>query len=414
MMLFIAKRLFCNDRMGQASSSAIRIATAGVAVGIFVMIVSICVSGGFQREIMSKVASLTGHVQIVNSHTLYRSQSLPIQITDSLRESIAALPHVESVQRFALCPGMLKTDKTFLGVVFRGADDSLGAGHLASCLVSGAIPAFRKDGDKTTSDSILLSARMASALELQVGERVYAYFFDDNLRVRRLTVAGIYETHLSDIDSRICYADARLAQKLAGFCPDQYSGAEVRVDDYANIDSVSCRLENMLGFVEDSYRQYYAMPRVEELYPQMFSWLTLLDTNVMAILILMICVAGVTMVSGLLVVILERTQFIGIMKAMGATNRLLRSVFLSFASIIVLRGLFWGNALALLLLIVQYFTGIVHLDPQSYYIAQVPVYFPWLTILVVNIITFLLCVSVLVVPTYVTSRIHPARSIAFE
>ncbi len=413
-MLFIAKRLFQGDRSGHVSSSAIRIATAGVAVGIFVMIISICVSSGFQREIKSKVASLVGHMQIVNEQTLYRSQTLPIQITDSLRDSIAVQPHVQSVQRFATCPGMLKTENSFRGIVFRGADDAFDASYLSSSLVDGQIPAFGKGENKLATDSILISARLASALELQVGQRVYAYFFDDNLRVRRLTVAGIYQSHLSDIDSRVCYADARLTQKLAGFNRDQYSGAEIRVDDYTHVDSVSERLTSMFYCYEDAYRQGYAIPRVDDLYPQMFSWLTLLDTNVVAILILMICVAGVTMVSGLLVIILERTQFIGIMKSMGATNRFLRSIFLYFASIIVLRGLLWGNLLALILLAIQHFTGIVNLDPQSYYIAQVPVYFPWLSIVAVNVVTFVLCVSVLVVPTYVISRIHPARSIAFE
>lgn len=413
-MLFIANRLFRGDHTGHVSSSAIRIATAGVAVGILVMIVSICVSCGFQREIKAKVASLVGHVQVVNGQTLYRSQTLPIQITDSVRNAVATLPYVESVQRFALCPGMLKTEDVFRGVMFRGVDDAFDSSYLSSCLVDGHIPVFGKKGNTAASDSILLSAQLASVLGLHVGQRVYAYFFDDNLRVRRLTVSGIFQTHLSDIDSRMCYADARLTQKLAGFHTDQYSGAEIRVDDYSHVDSVSSRLASMFGTREDAYRQYYATPQVGELYPQMFSWLTLLDTNVGAILILMICVAGVTMVSGLLVIILERTRFIGIMKSMGATNGLLRRIFLYFAAMIVLRGMLWGNALALVLLLLQYSTGIVSLDPQSYYIAQVPVYFPWLGIIAVNMVTFVLCVLVLVAPTYVISRIHPARSIMFE
>ncbi len=413
-MLFIAKRLFRGEHKGQVSSSAIRIATAGVAVGILVMIVSICVSSGFQREIKAKVAALVGHVQIVNEQTLYRSRTMPIQITDSIRDKIATFPYVESVQRFALCPGMLKTENVSRGVMFRGVDDAFDASFLSSCLIEGRIPAFGEMGDEVVMDSILVSAPLASALELCAGQRIYAYFFDDNLRVRRLTVAGIFQTHLSDIDTRMCYADARLTQKLAGFRADQYSGAEIRVDEYSHVDSLSVCLASMFGTHEDAYRQCYATPRVDELYPHFFSWLTLLDTNVGAILILMICVAIVTMVSGLLVIILERTQFIGIMKSMGATNSLLRRIFLYFASMIVLRGMLWGNALAFMLLTLQYATGIVSLDPESYYIAQVPVYFPWLSIIVVNVLTFVLCVLVLIVPTYVISRIHPARSIVFE
>lgn len=413
-MLFIAKRLFRGDKTEHVSSSAIHIAMAGVAVGILVMIVSICVSTGFQREIKAKVAAMVGHVQIMNEQTLYRSQALPIQITDSIRNKVAELPYVESVQRFALCPGMLKTESVFRGVMFRGVDKDFDASFLSACLVEGHIPAFGKEGEEISTDSILVSAPLASALDLHTGQKIYTYFFNDNLRVRRLTVAGIFQTYLSDIDTRMCYADARLTKKLAGFLPDQYSGAEIRVDDYAHVDSVSVHLASIFGMREDAYRQSYATPRVEELYPHFFSWLALLDTNVVAILILMICVAGVTMVSGLLVIILERTQFIGIMKSMGATNGLLRRIFLYFASIIVLRGLFWGNVLAFALLALQYTTGIISLDPQSYYISEVPVYFPWLGILIVNVLTFVLCVLVLIVPTYVISRIHPARSIVFE
>ena len=413
-MLFVANRLFHADHTEHVSSSAIRIATAGVAVGILVMIVSICVSCGFQREIKSKIASLAGHMQIVNVQSLYRSQTLPIQITDSMSDEVSAIPHVKRVQRFVLCPGMLKTDHMFRGVVFRGVDSSFDASYMSSCLVSGSIPAFGGCEDTAVMDSILLSASVSSALGLHVGQKVYAYFFDEGLRVRRLVVSGIFRTHMSDIDERMCYADARLTQKLAGFHADQYSGAEIMADDYAQVDVVSTRLASIFAEREDDYGQYYATPHVDELYPNLFSWLTLFDTNVGAILILMICVAVVTMISGLLVIILERTQFIGIMKSMGATNGLLRRIFLYFASMVVWRGMLCGNVLALLLLWIQYNTGIVALDPQSYYIAQVPVYFPWFDIVVVDVVMFFSCVLVLIIPTYVISRIHPARSIAFE
>lgn len=413
-MLFVANRLFHAGHTEHVSSSAIRIATAGVAVGILVMFVSICVSCGFQREIKTKIASLAGHVQIVNGQSLYRSQTLPIQITDAIVEEVSAIPHVERVQRFVLCPGMLKTEHVFRGVVFRGVDRSFDASYMSSCLVSGSIPAFGRAEDKAVMDSILLSSCVASALGLHVGQKVYAYFFDESLRVRRLVVSGIFRTHMSDIDERMCYADVRLTQTLAGFHADQYSGAEIMADDYAQVDTISARLVSIFAEREDDYSQYYSTPRVDELYPNLFSWLTLFDTNVGAILMLMICVAVVTMVSGLLVIILERTQFIGIMKSMGATNGLLRRIFLYFASMVVLRGILYGNVVALLLLWIQHHTGIVALDPQSYYIAQVPVYFPWYELIVVDVVMFLVCVLVLIIPTYIVSRIHPARSMAFE
>ena len=411
-MFFVAKKIYQGGEAGRASASAVRIATAGVAVGILVMIISICVTIGFQREIKGRVASLVGHIQVVNSETLYRNNPVPIEVSDSLCKEISALHGVTHVQRFALCMGMLKTEHAFRGIYFRGVDSSFDPSFLADNLVSGSVPSFGQ-GD-APSDSILLSASMASALQVEVGQKIYAYFFDKNLRARRFVVSGVFQTNMADFDDKMCFADVRTVQRLSGWEGDQYSGAEVILDDFSSMDTVGTNLSSMFYMKEDAYGHYYATPRVDELFPQVFSWLTLLDTNVVAILILMICVASVTMVSGLLIIILERTRFIGVMKAMGATNSQLRSVFLYLSAMIVMRGLFMGNVIALALLFIQKLTGIVALDPESYYLARVPVYFPVWGIVLVNVITLVVCVLVLIVPTHVVSRIHPARSIRFE
>lgn len=411
-MFFVAKRIYQGGEAGRASASAVRIATAGVAVGILVMIISICVTIGFQREIKGRVASLVGHIQVVNSETLYRNNPAPIEVSDSLCREISALHGVTHVQRFALCMGMLKTEHAFRGIYFRGVDSSFDPSFLADNFVSGSVPSFGQ-GD-APSDSILLSASMASALQVEVGQKIYAYFFDKNLRARRFVVSGVFQTNMADFDDKMCFADVRTVQRLSGWEGDQYSGAEVILDDFSSMDTVGTKLSSMFYMKEDAYGHYYATPRVDELFPQVFSWLTLLDTNVVAILILMICVASVTMVSGLLIIILERTRFIGVMKAMGATNSQLRSVFLYLSAMIVMRGLFMGNVIALALLFIQKVTGIVALDPESYYLARVPVYFPVWGIVLVNVITLVVCVLVLIVPTHVVSRIQPARSIRFE
>ena len=411
-MFIVAKRIYQGGEAGRASASAVRIATAGVAVGILVMIISICVTIGFQREIKGRVASLVGHIQVVNSETLYRNNPVPIEVSDSLCKEISALHGVTHVQRFALCMGMLKTEHAFRGIYFRGVDSSFDPSFLADNLVSGSVPSFGQ-GD-APSDSILLSASMASALQVEVGQKIYAYFFDKNLRARRFVVSGVFQTNMADFDDKMCFADVRTVQRLSGWEGDQYSGAEVILDDFSSMDTVGTNLSSMFYMKEDAYGHYYATPRVDELFPQVFSWLTLLDTNVVAILILMICVASVTMVSGLLIIILERTRFIGVMKAMGATNSQLRSVFLYLSAMIVVRGLLFGNIIAFALLFIQHATGIVALDPESYYLARVPVYFPMWGIVLVNVITLVVCVLVLIVPTHVVSRIHPARSIRFE
>lgn len=411
-MYFIAKKIYQVGEAGRVSASAVRIATFGVAVGILVMIVSLCVTIGFQQEIKGRIASLVGHIQVVNSHSLYRSQSEPIQISDSLKDEIARHPSVANVQRFVLCPGMLKTDDAFLGTVFRGVDAEFDSSFLASNLVSGMVPSF--GGDSIPSDSILVSSSMASMLQIQAGEKIYAYFFDNTLRARRFVVSGIFQTNMADFDKKMCYADMRTVQRLLRWETDQFSGAEIKLDGFESLDKVPSSLYSMFSKKEDAYGQYYALPRVDELFPQIFSWLTLLDTNVFAILILMICVACVTTISGLLIIILERTRFIGVMKAMGATNVQLRTIFLHLSGMIVLRGLVMGNLLAFAFLVLQKYTGVIRLDPASYYLSEVPIHFPWLSILLINATTFVVCILALVLPTYVVSRIRPAQSIRFE
>jgi lipoprotein-releasing system permease protein len=411
-MFFVAKKLYDTGEAGRVSASAVRIATAGVAVGIMVMIISICVTIGFQREIKSRVASLVGHVQVLNTQSLYRTHSTSIQITDSLMGELNRLPGVSNVHRFVLCPGMLKTENAFIGLFFRGVEAGFDKSFIAANIVSGRVPSF--SSDSISNDSILVSASTASALQVRAGDRVYAYFFDNNLRARRFVVSGIFQTNMADFDSKMCFTSMRTAQQLNRWQKDQFSGGEIILKDFSHVEKVSEQVSSMLSRKQDDYGQYYSSVRVDELFPQIFSWLTLLDTNVVAILILMICVAGVTMISGLLVLILERTRFIGVMKAMGSTNSQLRRIFLYLSSMIVVRGLLLGNVLALFLMALQKWTGLVTLDPASYYISYVPVHFPWTSILIVNIVTFLVCVLSLVVPTLVISHISPAKSIRFE
>lgn len=415
-MFFVAKRIFLRAEVGRASTSAVRIATAGVVVGIMVMLMSICVTIGFQREVKDRMSAVVGHCQVMNAYSLYNDLPRPIQITDSLCLSLRRQDGVRTVSRYVLYPGMLKTEDSFKGIMFRGVGEDFDSSFLSTCLISGTIPAFGSPARGTSSakDSIVLSVRLASEMKVGVGERIYAYFFDSGLRVRRFVVAGTYQTNLADYDTKICYADSRVVQKLARMDSCQYSGAEVRLADRASLDTLYAALSQPFLHLQDDYGQPYAVARVEEIFPQIFSWLTLLDTNVVAILILMISVACVTMVSGLIIIILERTRFIGVMKAMGATNRQLRHIFLYLASLIVLRGLLLGNILAFVILGIQRFTGIVALDPANYYLDRVPVYFPWMAIILTNLLTMFVCVLVLVLPTYLISRVYPVKSIRFE
>lgn len=259
-----------------------------------------------------------------------------------------------------------------------------------------------------------MSQQLARQLHLKVGSSVYAYFFEKTVRARRFRVSGIYCTHLTDFDSQIVFTDLHTVHTLLGWDTYQYSGAEVLTSDFRRLDEVGMHVVRAVNKRQDAYGAQYTSMTIRELYPHVFAWLHLLDLDVWVILILMTCVAGFTMISGLLIIILERTNFIGIMKAMGATNGEMRRLFLHYAVFIVLRGMILGNLLALTLLVLQRTTGLVHLDPEVYYVDAVPVLFTWAQFLMVNLFTLASSVLALLLPCCIISSIHPARSIRFD
>ena len=414
-MYRIAHRLYSRGSGTKATASAIHIATAGVAIGILVMVISLSITKGFQDQIRQRVAQTSGHIQVINCRGLFHNTADPIQLNDSLHHILSTIPGVSDVQRYAQTPGILKTDSTFLGITLRGTGPDAPPAVIAHHLTQGTMPHYHTDETPKANDSIIISENTARRLKLKPQDKVYAYFFiQGTLKARRLTIAAIFQTHLSDIDNQIALADARLVQQLMRWQPDQYSAAQITATTYDSITPIAQAINRQLIHHRDPYGAYYASPTVSELHPQIFSWLSLLDTNVIAILILMTLVAIVTMVSGLLIIILERTPFIGIMKAMGATNTQLRHIFLSLATMIILRGLMIGNITALLLLALQHHTKLITLDPVSYYLSHVPVAFPWAEIAAVNIATTIISISALIIPSYIVSHIHPARSIKFE
>ena len=408
---FIAQRLFMRSgETKRVSRPAIQIATAGVAIGVAVMLISVFVVMGFKREIQNKVLGFGGHLQVVNFESLRSAESQPVVIDDSLLAKIENTRGVAHVQRFCQKVGMLKTDDSFCGVAFRGVGQEYDCTFLQQHLLEGEIPAF---SDSVSGGGLLLSSMLAGKLKLQVGDKVFAYFFENNVRARRFTVAGIFETNLTEFDEKLVFADLSTIHALYGWDAQQFSGAEVILRDMKTMDGVAYDIIRGMPR-QDSNGAYFAVPTIRELYPAIFNWLDLLDTNVLVILILMICVAGFTMVSGLLIIILERTNFIGVMKALGSANGPLRIIFLHFASLIILRGLLFGNLLAFALTMLQKTFSVVHLDPQTYYVSAVPLLVDWRYVLLINLATLVLCFLSLLVPSHLVSRIEPARSIRFD
>ncbi len=409
---FIARRLFSHsDDAKKVSRPAIQIATLGVAVGVAVMLVSICLVLGFKGEIQKKVLGFGGHIQVQNYEGLTRGEPQPIVMDEAMQQRLAQIQGVRHVQRFCQKPGMLKTAESFRGVSFRGLGPEYETKFLQDHLVEGRLPAF---SDTLATGDLLVSQRLAQQLMLHCGDDLYAYFFEKNVRARRFTVCGIFSTNLTDFDNALVFVDLYTVHSLLRYDPGQYSGSELLLDDFSRLDEVAELVSEEVGHTQDAYGAYYTSATVRELYPQVFSWLDLLDMDVLVILILMVCLSGFTMVSGLLIIILERTNFIGVIKALGASNSSIRHLFLYFAAFIILRGLLLGNLLAFALILLQNQFGLVHLNPEIYYVDTVPLQVNWYYILLVNVCTLIISMLALILPSYVVSNIHPARSIRFE
>ena len=411
--LFIAKRLYSDQGdKRKVSRPAIHIATAGVAIGLAVMIVSVCVVLGFKHTIRDKVIGFGSHIQVADFMTLQQMNQYPVVMNDSMMTVLKQIPGVKHVQRFAMKEGILKTDEDFLGVGFKGVGPEWDSTFIHQNMVEGSIPKF---DDKASHNKILVSKLMADKLRLKTGQRIFAYFIDSKgVRTRRFTIAGIYQTNLKKYDEIMVYTDLYTAVKLNGWESDQASGAELTVKDFNKLQDTEDILVQKVNRTVDHYGETYSSATIKDLNPQIFQWLSLMDLNVWMILALMLIVAGVTMISGLLIIILERTSMIGVMKALGARNKTIRHTFLWFAVFIIGKGMLFGNILGLGLLAIQRFTGIVKLDAQTYYVSTVPVEFNWILIVALNIATLLISVFMLVAPSYLISHIHPAKSMRYE
>ena len=411
--LFIARRINGSEEQRQeVSRPAIRIATIGVAIGLSVMIITVSVVFGFKHTIRDKVVGFGSHIQVENYMSQQISQPAPIAISDSLMTAMKSFPGVRHVERYSLTQGILKTDDDFLGVVFKGVGNDYDATFLSEHIVEGEMPKFTNG---QSSYPLLISRMMANKLRLKAGQRVFAYFIGDNdVRARKFTVKGIYETHMSQFDQSLCFTDYNVPIRLNGWEADECSGAEVLVDDFDELDSIAEQFVQHVNHRTDKYGRFITSQTIREAHPHIFSWLELLDINVWIILVLMICVAGFTMVSGLLIIILERTQMIGILKALGMRNKTVRHTFLWFATFIIGRGILLGDIIGLGIVILQQQTGLVHLDPASYYVDTVPMELNIPIIVLLNVVTLLVSLFVLIAPSFLISHIHPARSMRFE
>lgn len=410
--LFIAGRLYRGkgDKK-KVSRPAVTIATLGVSIGLAVMIISVSVALGFKNEIKSKVIGFGSHIQITNLDATNSMEVYPIQVNDSTLKVWKKIKGISHVQRFTTKPGLIKTDEDFQGMILKGIGQDYDPSFFKQHMVEGVFPAFN---DKAASNELLISKAIADKLKLKVGDKVFTYYFENTIRTRRFKIAGIYQTNLSAYDNNIIMTDLYTVQKLNNWADDQCSGVEMSVTDFGKLDSIDDGVVQKVNRHIDAYGNTYSAKTIKELNPDIFAWLSLMDLNVVVILVLMLGVAGFTMISGLLIIILERTQMIGLLKALGARNRQVRHIFLYFSAFLIGRGLILGDLIGIGLIFLQDKFGLVHLDPATYYVDAVPVIFNWGLFAILNIITLVISLFILIAPSYLITHIRPSTAMRFE
>lgn len=400
----IAQRLYFSDENHQRSSRpAVRVALGGIIIGVLVMIVAMSVVVGFKQEITQKVAGFGSHIQVVNFDNNSTYEMQPIYVSDSLLQTIRAIEHVTHVSTFSSKPGIIKTDSAFQGIIFKGTDYWT---YFEQNIVEGTLP--------TEANEVLLSTELAKQLQLHVGDNFLCYFVQDDLRVRRLYITGLYNTCMSEMDKVFVLGDIALVRQLNAWKENQVSGIEVLVDDLRQLENTTHDVYFLTANRLDENGNALYTQNLQQMNPNIFGWLDLLDMNVVIIIILMLCVSGFSIVTGLIILILDSVQLIGTLKALGADNQFVRRIFIYQAIMLIGKGMLWGNAIGLVLCALQYFTRAIPLDAASYYVSYVPMAFPWIGWVLLNIGTLLVSWLILLAPSAIITQISPAKVMHFE
>jgi ABC-type transport system, involved in lipoprotein release, permease component len=409
---FIAKRIYSNNKDGKkVSRPAVTIAMIGIAIGLAVMILAVAVVIGFKSEVKRKVIGFGSHIQITNFDAVRSYETHPIAIDDSLINALYSFPEIKHVQRFSTKPGIIKTDGAFQGMVVKGVGPEFDPSFFEEYLVEGEIPVF---SDTVASNEVVISQTIARKLKLNLGDRIYTYFFEEEIRARRLTIKGIYQTNSAEYDNFFLLTDIYTVNRLNRWKDDQVSGVEIQINDYDRLEEMTSVLLFEIDNQPDKYGESYFVQNIEQINPQIFDWLSLLDFNIWIILILMVGVAGFTVISGLLIIIIERTNMIGLLKALGATDYTIRKIFLWFSIFLIGKGMLWGNGMGLGLYFVQKYLKTLKLDPVTYYVDAVPVSINIWILLLINIGTLIVSVLMLLGPSFLITKINPATSMRYE
>lgn len=410
---FIAKRIYAEKTEDgeRFSRPAIRIAMVGVAIGVAVMLVSLAVVLGFKHEVSEKVIGFGSHIQVVSLTQNQNYEMLPVLTNDTLIRKVKKVGGIRHIQRYATRLGILKTEEDFRGMTFKGVGEDYDLTFLKSCLKEGRLPKF---SSRNGTNEILLSQKVATDLGVKVGDRIFAYFMgDESMRARRFTIVGVFATNMNDYDRNYVITDIYTVRKLNEWDEEMSSGLEVTVTDFDRLEELTKKLQ-FIHKTKDRNGVTYGVFSIKDIAAHTFAWLAVLDMNVVMILVLMILVSAFTVVSGLLIIMLERINMIGTLKVLGATNVSVRRIFIHFSIMLVGKGLLWGNFFGLLFCWIQQKFHVVSLDASVYYIDSVPIQFNWWLILAINAITLLISTLVIWGSSHLISIGKPSETIRYE
>jgi len=409
---FIAHRLIKGRAEGSSFSRPINvIAVIGIAMGLAVMILAVAILTGFKQHIREKVVGFGANIQIVNFDSNLSFETAPINEVQDFIPKIKQIPGIRHVQVFATKAGIIKTNDEIQGVVLKGVGSDFDWSYFRSNMVDGKVFTVN---DSSRTDNVIISKKIAGMLKLRKGDSFIMHFVQDPPRMRKFTICGIYETSLEEFDKMYVYCDIGHIKRLNGWKEDQVSGFEIFIKDFDKLDDMTTAVRDAIGYKITEDEEKLKVTNIRIKYPQIFDWLNFQDINVMIIIFLMLVVAGFNMISGLLILILEKTNMIGVLKALGSNDITIRRIFLYQAAWLIGKGLFWGNLIGIGLAFLQLKTGLVTLDPTSYYIKTVPVNLQLTHILLLNAGTMAAILIMLLVPSKLISRITPVKAIKYD
>jgi lipoprotein-releasing system permease protein len=409
---FIAHRLIKGRREETSFSRPINvIAIAGIAMGLAVMILAVAILTGFKKEIREKVVGFGSNIQIMNFDMNNSLETTPISDSQDFVPKIKQIPGVRHMEVFATKAGIIKTDKDIQGVVLKGIGSDFDWSYFKSIMVDGTVFTVTDTG---RTDKVIISKKISDMLRLKTGDSFVMHFIQDPPRMRKFTISGIYETSLEEFDKIYVFCDIGHIKRLNGWNDDQVSGFEIFIDDFDKLDEMTVSVRDAIGYKITETDTKFKVTNIRTKYPQIFDWLNFQDINVIIIIFLMLIVAGFNMISGLLILILEKTNMIGILKALGSEDTTIRRVFLFQAAYLIGKGLLWGNLIGIGLALLQLKTGVITLDPSSYYIKTVPVNLALTHVLLLNAGTMAAIIIMLMVPSQLISRITPVKAIRYD